>query len=554
MAVMVLFLPAVQNNRRQPGPRTEQMRMKRKLGTYLIAAFFVNVFAIISIGGVCILMVREMVHNISQLEEESENVTKIDDISNKIYKMIFSIHNSILELEKEHVNYALNIIEDAEQEVKIYRESEQEGEGVASADELALLGSIQENLSGIKKILRPVYEDFAIIGAIDEQQLQELERYGYNIQNLAEDINKVHFRLIADLVSESYSRMYFILLLYLVSSGIGILASCVGYIVLTRNTVTPIMDLASATEKVATGDLSIRVKTSSQTEIATLYESFNVMTKRLEEHERQRENFSRELEKQVRERTSELRESEESLRKAQAELIRMERIATLGQIATTVNHEIKTPLNSLYMNLQLLTKKINQSGIDDGKTKERMLTIAAIIDSEIIRINEIIEEFVKYARFSAPELKEKELNPVVAKIAEMISQSAKDSEVAIELCLADEVGMLLLDENKIIQALLNLCMNAIQAMPYGGRLTLATEKAGEQARIIVADTGKGIAPEDLDKIFEPFFSKKEGGLGFGLSIVQRIVEDHHGQITCQSTVGKGTTFEILLPLAQAPAA
>jgi signal transduction histidine kinase len=322
----------------------------------------------------------------------------------------------------------------------------------------------------------------------------------------------------------------------------------VGYIVLTRHTIRPIINLASATEKISSGDLAIRLDTASETEIGTLYQSFNAMTARLQEHEKKREDFNRTLESLVKERTRELRESEESLRRTQSELLRMEKIATLGQIATSVNHEIKTPLNVLYMNLQLLIRKINKCDIVENDLKSGMLDLTEIINGEIARINEIIEEFVKYARFPTPNFKQNRVNKILADIAEMVTQNARESDITIEVLPDETLDLLLIDEKMMIQALLNLCMNAIQAMPYGGLLRLSSKNEGKCARILIEDTGQGIAAEDLQHIFDPFFTKKDGGLGFGLAIVQRIVENHKGAIFCKSEVGRGTIFEIVLPI------
>ena len=119
----------------------------------------------------------------------------------------------------------------------------------------------------------------------------------------------------------------------------------------------------------------------------------------------------------------------------------------------------------------------------------------------------------------------------------------------IETSLDADLETISLDEKKMIQVLLNLSMNAIHAMPYGGKLRLESRVEDDKAVILVADTGKGISEQDLEKIYEPFFTKKDGGLGFGLSIVQRVIEDHSGRISCESKVDEGTTFRIELPLA-----
>lgn len=522
--------------------------MKKKLSSYIGTAFFINVFAIMSVGGICIMMVNDMVRNISHLEEESENVARIYRLNDRIQKAIFTVHSSIIDYDGSLKSEVMGQLDKIEGDLRKYKETEQQEQSPHVTEENILLDKLQDNLGGIRRVLDEIYQDLLIASPLDESGFKKLEGFGFTIHNLTQSINDLHFKTVSSLVKESYSKMYFILLLYLASSLVGILASCVGYIVLTRHTIRPIINLASATEKISSGDLAIRLDTASETEIGTLYQSFNAMTAKLQEHEKKREDFNRTLESLVRERTRELRESEESLRRTQSELLRMEKIATLGQIATSVNHEIKTPLNVLYMNLQLLIRKINKCDIVENELKKGMLDLTGIINGEITRINEIIEEFVKYARFPAPNFKLNSINKILADIAEMVAHNAHESDISIEVMPDQTLDLLQIDEKMMIQALLNLCMNAIQAMPYGGLLRLLSKKEGQCAKILIEDTGQGIAADDLKKIFDPFFTKKDGGLGFGLAIVQRIVENHKGAISCQSEVGRGTIFEIVLPI------
>jgi len=466
--------------------------MKRKLSNYIGIAFFINIFAIISVGGICIMMVKDMVrNNISHLEEESRNVARIYKLNDRVQQAIFSVHGSIIDNNGSPLSNTIKSIGKIKEDLKTYVETEQEKYDPYFEEENILLDKIKDNLVGIRQVLDEILLNLSTTKLLDEINFTKLDGYGYTIHHLAQTINDLHFKTVSNLVKESYSKMYFILLLYLVSSVVGILASCVGYIVLTRHTIKPIINLASATEKISSGDFNIRVKTVSETEIGTLYQSFNDMTARLQEHEKKREDFNRTLERLVKERTRELRESEESLRRTQSELVRMEKIATLGQIATSVNHEIKTPLNVLYMNLQLLIRKINQCDMGKSELKQGMLDLTEIINGEIIRINEIIEESVKA------------LVPYTAHTH----------------------------------------------WTDGGLLRLESKRDGACAKILIEDTGQGIADEDLQHIFDPFFTKKDGGMGLGLAIAQRIIENHRGSISCQSEVGKGTSFEIDLPVS-----
>ncbi len=525
------------------------MGTRHKLGNYIIAAFFINILAIVTIGGICTLLVRDMAVDIASLKAESRYVSKIYDLNNKTQEAIFLAENALVKRDSEPLSYAIYIVEDLMDQVALYGAKGVGKDGFGLSTGL-LFQKIEDNLSEINKRLKIAYKNFSENAALDRDVLKRLETYGYNIQNQVQAINAMSFRKIERQVNDSNNKMYYILFMYLTSCLLGIIAACAGYIVLMRKVVRPIINLASATEKVAAGDLSVRVKTDTGTEIGTLYEAFNTMTKRLQEHEKRREEFSRELERKVEERTSELKASEESLRKAQDELIRMEKIATLGQIATSVNHEIKTPLNVLYMNLQLLNKKIKKHESGGNDWVKGMLKLTSLINREVIRINEIIEEFVNYARFPLPDMRENDLNKIVRDLAGMIDQKAIEANVSVELSLDESMGPVLLDDKKITQALLNLCINAIQAMPEGGKLRLETRREEKSITLKVADTGTGISPADLKRIFQPFFTKKADGTGFGLAIVQRIVEDHGGRIRCESHLGKGTTFIIQLPLRQ----
>lgn len=520
--------------------------MEKKLGNYIIAAFVLNVVAIMSVGGICILLVNDMVQNISSLERESNDIARIADVSNKIGRMIVLTQNTVNEPAANNLAGALQAIAAVAGELEAYHANE-ESKSTTFAGEMEMIARMQNDLGELRVMIENVYQTSLSGTAMDPEATRNVRAVADRIQRLTESVNRGHYDAIASLVNESYGKMYFILFLYLLSSLVGIFASIIGYFVLSRHTIIPIKHLALATRKVAGGDLSTRVETRSSTEIGTLYESFNVMAEKLEEQEKKREDFNRALERKVRERTTELQKVNVSLQKAQEDLFRMEKIATLGQIATSVNHEIKTPLNSLYLNLQLLTKQIKKSAMENEDARGSMLQVASVIEQEISRISGILEEFVNYARFAPPELRRVDLNKLVQALESMIGQTAGEAKVEVRLLLAAEVGMLMLDERKMTQALLNLCVNAIQAMPGGGCLTIETCKERQDVIIRISDTGKGIADEDIDRIFDPFFTRREGGLGFGLPIVQRIIEDHKGKITCRSKPGEYTVFEIVLP-------
>ena len=299
------------------------MKIKRKLASYILAAFFLNIFSIVSVGGVCIILVRDMAKDNENMKTESEYVVRIYDMNNKVQEAIFLVQNSVIKLDNKLLLYAISIVDDVEDRIALYKEEEtgQNGYGLKM---FLLFQQVEENIRSIKTLLDKSAADINASSPVDKEILKELETYGYRTQKLVESINREHIETIEGLVDESDGKMNHVLLLYLVSCAIGIVASCIGYIALTRYTIVPIMNLAEATEKVTFGDLSVRVRTSSRTELGVLYSTFNLMTRNLQEHERQQEEFNRELERLVEERTAELKASEMSLRETQKNLVRME--------------------------------------------------------------------------------------------------------------------------------------------------------------------------------------------------------------------------------------
>ncbi|PKL51906.1 MAG: hypothetical protein CVV37_03965 [Nitrospira bacterium HGW-Nitrospira-1] len=527
--------------------------MKKSLGTYMLIFFLAAFSGVIAIGGQSIYMVHRILQKTYSIEEESKNVAFVSQIHNKTYNLVLAIHHFIIDSDEKYAGRATALLTEIENDLQKYiqyEEAEEEsGNSESSREELRLLRLLGDNLRGIRGIV-PVFEDFARKKTGDVQRLIYLEKYAYNIETLTLEINKLHFEKITKKVEKSQGLLSFIFTLYVALSGAGLLSVFIGYWLHGRYIVKPISNLAAATQKLSRQGLSFRVDVNSKTEIGVLYDSFNTMAERLQSKEKQLVDFNRSLEQKVNERTYELKDAYDSLKKTQNELVRLEKIAAMGQIAASVNHEIKTPLNSLYMNLQLLKKQVAQCGGEDSYLKKDVINIISLIDGEALRISGILEEFVRFARFSPPDLKENDLNKIIADVADMISQRADAARVRLQLKLSGNVPRFMFDDKKIIRALINLCINAIHSMPEGGILTIETT-VGEDNTVSlkVSDTGTGINAEDIDKIFQPFFSKKEAGLGLGLAIVQSIIEGHGGRISCASKVGEGTTFEALLPVA-----
>jgi signal transduction histidine kinase len=172
-----------------------------------------------------------------------------------------------------------------------------------------------------------------------------------------------------------------------------------------------------------------------------------------------------------------------------------------------------------------------------------------VVEEEIQRINEIVDQFLRFAKPALPFFEKTEVLSIFEEILQLLRPQIERQQIAVQKEF-QALPLVLMDREQVKQALLNLFLNAIQAMPQGGQLTLSGRNSddGQWIELSVQDTGAGISEEDMKKLFDPFFSTKEGGMGLGLSIPQRIIDQHHGKIEVESTLGEGTLFKVWLPI------
>ena len=223
------------------------------------------------------------------------------------------------------------------------------------------------------------------------------------------------------------------------------------------------------------------------------------------------------------------------------QLRRTERLAELATLASGMAHEIGTPMNVILGRAEYLMHRTS-----DDATRKGLSTIV----TQVERITKVINQLLAFARRRPAERRAVHLRQTIENNLEMLQERLARHRIEVELAFADPVPTILADADQMSQVFLNLIMNAIHAMPEGGVLRVGLARAGGQARITLVDTGHGIPPEDLPKIFDAFFTTKEAGkgTGLGLTVVKGIIEEHGGTITAESEPGYGTTFTITLPL------
>ena len=295
----------------------------------------------------------------------------------------------------------------------------------------------------------------------------------------------------------------------LLVAGAGAVAICGALLVVLTYTVQrPMVELQQKIAQLGRGDLDVSVSFARRNdEIGDLGRNFNQMV----------------------------------LHRTQ--MSRAEHFATLGEVATGLAHEIRNPLAGIAGVIEIIGR--------DLPTTSPARAVVKDVRQEIARINHIVTDLLQTARPHPPKVRKSDLNTTVEHAVMLGRQQAMAKGIEIALHKDPSLPEVEHDSDQIHQVLLNLLLNAQQAIDSKGKIEVTVERKGPNAVIDVKDNGRGIAPEHLPNIFRPFYTTKGDGTGLGLSLARRIVEDHHGRIDVTSTLGQGTTFSVVLPLQRA---
>ncbi len=242
----------------------------------------------------------------------------------------------------------------------------------------------------------------------------------------------------------------------------------------------------------------------------------------------------------------ELNESFAHLKESQQQVIQAEKLASLGQLAASVAHEVNNPLSGVLVYTQLLIKKIKSNDF----TREKLLECLGKMESELARSTKLIRCLSDFGRQSPPAFRQLNLNEVLNRSFDIVARSVTSQSIQVKKLLDPSLPALIGDFDQLQQVCTALIGNAIEAMPEGGILTLRTSAGKDEVMVEVRDTGCGIPPENMSKLFTPFFTTKREvkGVGLGLAVAYGIVQRHNGRIDVQSKVGEGSTFTLRLPL------
>ena len=308
----------------------------------------------------------------------------------------------------------------------------------------------------------------------------------------------------------------------LIVAGAGAVAICaVSMFVLAYLVQRPMVELQEKIEQVSKGNLEVAVSFSHRNdEIGDLGRNFNHMMQQLRES----------------------REEIERLHRTQ--MSRAEHLATLGELATGLAHEIRNPLAGIAGVIEIVGRDLPATSPARAVVKDVRL--------EITRISRTLTDLLETARPRRPEVRRSNLNTTVEHAVMLARQQVLSKPIKIELQKAPDLPEVEHDSDQIHQVLLNLLLNAVQAMEKAGTVRVEIGSRQGYASVVVRDTGRGISPQNLPNIFRPFYTTKGTGTGLGLSLAHRIVEDHHGRIEVTSVVGKGSQFTVLLGPSTCP--
>ncbi len=313
------------------------------------------------------------------------------------------------------------------------------------------------------------------------------------------------------LSSAAYARqaraVYALLTLALLTLGVGVLVS-----LHIRSLLTPLARVTERARSVARGDLTPQPVTPTDDEIGELAAAFEQMVT--------------------------------SVSRAQSRAVANERLAAIGKMAAHVTHEIRNPLSSIGLNIELLEEELAKEG---PPAESRTLLVA--IAREVERLGLLSEEYLRLARLPSPRMEAEDVAAAVRDVVDFARPEIERAGCTVTLTAVAPLPPALFDEGQIRQALLNLLRNAREAMPGGGPIEVLVKADGMSVGISVSDRGGGIADDIRGRVFDPFFSTKGEGTGLGLAITRQIIEAHAGTVNAEAREGGGTTFRILLPIA-----
>ncbi|MFH1033523.1 MAG: ATP-binding protein [Pseudomonadota bacterium] len=418
------------------------------------------------------------------------------------------IYNNILEMRRYEKNFLLFHDQESMEQARVYLQQAQGLLQNISLDRLAMrggeeYGELASHLQGYSNNLERLRRDPG-----DGQATNDIRAIGKKVVDIPEGLLKVERRRVSRAALSS--SMWPLTL-----TGSMLLLFIAGAYLVTKKVITPLARLERATEHIAQGDFRpIPQAERQESQVDRLVAAFNHMAQELEARQEQ--------------------------------IIHSRKIASLGTLVSGIAHELNNPINNIILTIDTLVEGSNVS-------EDRRKLLLDDILKQALRSSEIVKNLLDFSRAETQVFKELDLAAVLKETLQLVGNQIALSKVTVRHDISEDMPAIVGNRQGLQQVFLNLVINAIQAMPQGGDLTLLA-RCEQQREIVVEvrDTGQGISEENLSSIFDPFFTTKEvgKGTGLGLSVSYGVVKKHGGQITVASKLGQGTTFKVVLPVRE----
>jgi two-component system NtrC family sensor kinase len=383
------------------------------------------------------------------------------------------------------------------------------GGGLERAELLAGLAKCESLMSRDEPLLKKL---FAQLGRGEEAAAQvtrdALVRQGLRVQKAILALEARATSHVDGLVETARERERTILILLLLLGGLTVLVGAL-MAFYARRVLAPLSHVTARADAVAAGDLTAQKAVDTGDEIGELSATFEGMVQAIGE--------------------------------AREKLLASERLAAIGKMAAHVTHEVRNPLSSIALNLELLEEEL---GPGDAEAR----TLLRAIGQEVERLSGLSDQYLSMARRKAPEVEESDLGAIVHSAIEFMRPEVEKHRVELVSRIPPELPWVLVDQGQIRQVLFNLVRNAREAMPGGGRVSIEVNQAGEALEVRVSDNGPGVPPEQIERLFDPFYTTKDHGTGLGLAVSRQILAAHGGRLEYAEARPHGSVFALFLPL------